>query len=519
MVAHVVEGTLDNTEDHIVEQEDVEMEEDNESENATISASMVAHVVKVVNIEDHIVEEEDVEIARDNESENTFDKEKNKLLESNDTIPLVEQVTEIQSKAEENIGCIYIHTSNEPPIIEGDNATNIEVTSNISQTEVDIVEMNSNEQKVGSNSESNEAKDEVISTISASMVAHVVEGTLDNVEDYIVEQEDVEVEKDNESENTSISVSMVAHVVEGTLDNTEDHIVEQEDVEMEEDNESENATISASMVAHVVKVVNIEDHIVEEEDVEIARDNESENTFDKEKNKLLESNDTIPLVEQVTEIQSKAEENIGCIYIHTSNEPPIIEGDNTDTIPLVEQVTEIQTKAEENIGCIYIHTSNEPPIIEGDNATNIEVTSNISETELEEVEMNSNEQKARSDSAEPNSLESLEEEKDDEVTGMSDNTKNMETAMKDILTGIVDNIATKIEITSPEKVCDSPTDDLISEGGSDCVSTDEGIDASDDDSKDSCESDELKKEKENAKEIVESEIKIENLITEIDQHT
>merc|ERR1712128_112970 len=119
------------------------------------------------------------------------------------------------------------------------------------------------------------------------------------------------------------------------------------------------------------------------------------------------------------------------------------------------------------------------------------------------------------DDAEPNSLESLEDEKVEAETAINNENKHAETAMKDILTDIVDNIASKSEMTSLENVSDTPADDLISEGGSDgCVSTDEGIAASDDDDKDSCKSDELKKD--NAKEIAASEI--ESLITEIDQH-
>jgi len=162
----------------------------------------------------------------------------------------------------------------------------------------------------------------------------------------------------------------------------------------------------------------------------------------------------------------------------------------------------------------------EQEIAEVDNTTQMEVESNISLPELEEVEMKADEINEKVDIAEPSSLDSLEEEKGDEVTSNIDGNKNAETAIKNILTDIVDKIPSNTEITSLENVCDSPADDLISEGGSDgCVSTDEGIAASDDDDKDSCKSGELRKEKDNAKEIVESEIKIENLITEIDQHT
>merc|ERR1712079_309574 len=145
----------------------------------------------------------------------------------------------------------------------------------------------------------------------------------------------------------------------------------------------------------------------------------------------------------------------------------------------------------------------------------------VSETESKE-EINEcepeNEKKTENtelDNAEPSSLESLEDEKADPETVINNENKHVETVMKDIVTDIVDNIASKSEITSLETVSDAPADDLISEGGSDgCVSTDEGIAASDDDDKDSCKSDELKKD--NAKENATSEI--ENLITEIDQH-
>jgi len=148
-----------------------------------------------------------------------------------------------------------------------------------------------------------------------------------------------------------------------------------------------------------------------------------------------------------------------------------------------------------------------------DSATKFEGESNISLPELEEVEMKT--ENLDMENAEPNSLESLDDEKSSSEKAINNENKHVETAMKDILTDIVDNIASKSEMTSLENVRDASADDLISEGGSDgCVSTDEGIAASDDDDKDSCKSDELKKD--NAKETATSEI--ENLITEIDQH-
>jgi hypothetical protein len=150
---------------------------------------------------------------------------------------------------------------------------------------------------------------------------------------------------------------------------------------------------------------------------------------------------------------------------------------------------------------------------ECDSTTQFEGESNISLPELEVVEMKT--ENTELDNAEPSSLESLEDEKDDPETVINNENKHVETVMKDIITDIVDNIASKSEITSLETVSDAPADDLISEGGSDgCVSTDEGIAASDDDDKDSCKSDELKKD--NAKELAASEI--ETIITEIDQH-
>merc|ERR1712106_1217185 len=189
----------------------------------------------------------------------------------------------------------------------------------------------------------------------------------------------------------------------------------------------------------------------------------------------------------------------------------------------IESVSEIESKEEANECSV---TPSEPEnekkteapndeldTPEADNATQFEGESNISLPELEEVEMKT--ENIHLDDAEPNSLESLEDEKVEAETAINNENKHAETAMKDILTDIVDNIASKSEMTSLENVSDAPADDLISEGGSDgCVSTDEGIAASDDDDKDSCKSDELKKD--NAKEIAESEI--ESLITEIDQH-
>eukprot|EP00092_Neocalanus_flemingeri_P004055 GFUD01004365.1.p1 GENE.GFUD01004365.1~~GFUD01004365.1.p1 ORF type:complete len:1033 (-),score=421.72 GFUD01004365.1:250-3348(-) len=211
-------------------------------------------------------------------------------------------------------------------------------------------------------------------------------------------------------------------------------------------------------------------------------------------------------MESLPEIVSEEEDDNECLDQEKTNEL-IVEHTEGLVIPLVQDEVEPEQKLEA--------MNDELEVPESDNTTQVEIESNNSIPELEEVEMKSNEHKEISDDAEPSSLESLDEEKDDEVTAIITESK---IAMQDIVTDIVDTIASKSEITSLENVCDSPADDLISEGGSDgCVSTDEGIAASDDDDKDSCKSGELQKD--NAKDIAESEIKIENLITEIDQHT
>jgi len=148
-------------------------------------------------------------------------------------------------------------------------------------------------------------------------------------------------------------------------------------------------------------------------------------------------------------------------------------------------------------------------------STSGEAESNISLPELEVVATDV--EKVVEVETEPNSLESIADEKDDAVTEPTTENKQVINVMKDIVTDIVDNITSESEITSLENVSDAHADDLISEGGSDgCVSTDEGIAASDDEDKDSLKSAELKKD--SAKDIAESENKIETLITEIDQH-
>jgi len=148
-------------------------------------------------------------------------------------------------------------------------------------------------------------------------------------------------------------------------------------------------------------------------------------------------------------------------------------------------------------------------------STSGEAESNISLPELEVV--TTDVEKVVEVETEPNSLESIADEKDDAVTEPTTENKQVINVMKDIVTDIVDNITSESEITSLENVSDAHADDLISEGGSDgCVSTDEGIAASDDEDKDSLKSAELKKD--SAKDIAESENKIETLITEIDQH-
>jgi len=191
------------------------------------------------------------------------------------------------------------------------------------------------------------------------------------------------------------------------------------------------------------------------------------------------------------------------------------EADIESTDVKIESGTENESREETTVAPCEpeIEKKTEAVNDEHDSTTQFEGESNLSLPELEEVEMKTD--NLETDNTEPSSLESLADENTSSDNVINNENKHVETAMKDILTDIVDNIASKSEMTSLENVRDAPTDDLISEGGSDgCVSTDEGIAASDDDDKDSCKSDELKKD--NAKEVAASEI--ENLITEIDQH-
>jgi len=232
--------------------------------------------------------------------------------------------------------------------------------------------------------------------------------------------------------------------------------------------------------------------------------------------------------EELTEkSENQQSENPNEEELSTMNEA--LDSSNTDIEPTdvkIESVTENESRAEiqeEPHGSMVAHMvapyepedekETEAVNDELDSTTKFEGESNISLPELEEVEMKT--ENLDMENAEPNSLESLDDEKSSSEKAINNENKHVETAMKDILTDIVDNIASKSEMTSLENVRDASADDLISEGGSDgCVSTDEGIAASDDDDKDSCKSDELKKD--NAKENATSEI--ENLITEIDQH-
>merc|ERR1712212_332566 len=232
--------------------------------------------------------------------------------------------------------------------------------------------------------------------------------------------------------------------------------------------------------------------------------------------------------EELTEkSENQQSENSNEEELSTMNEE--LDSSNTDIEPTdvkIESVTENESREEieeERHGSMVAHMvapcepedekKTEAVNDELDSTTKFEGESNISLPELEEVEMKT--ENLDMENAEPNSLESLDDEKSSSEKAISNENKHVETAMKDILTDIVDNIASKSEMTSLENVRDASADDLISEGGSEgCVSTDEGIAASDDDDKDSCKSDELKKD--NAKENATSEI--ENLITEIDQH-
>jgi len=232
--------------------------------------------------------------------------------------------------------------------------------------------------------------------------------------------------------------------------------------------------------------------------------------------------------EELTEkSENQQSENPNEEELSTMNEA--LDSSNTDIEPTdvkLESVTENELREEikeEPHGSMVAHMvapfepedekKTEAVNDELDSTTKFEGESNISLPELEEVEMKT--ENLDMENAEPNSLESLDDEKSSSEKAINNENKHVETAMKDILTDIVDNIASKSEMTSLENVRDASADDLISEGGSDgCVSTDEGIAASDDDDKDSCKSDELKKD--NAKENATSEI--ENLITEIDQH-
>jgi len=232
--------------------------------------------------------------------------------------------------------------------------------------------------------------------------------------------------------------------------------------------------------------------------------------------------------EELTEkSENQQSENPNEEELGTMNEA--LDSSNTDIEPMdvkIESVTENESTEEikeEPHGSMVAHMvasceaedEKKTKVVndELDSTTKFEGESNISLPELEEVEMKT--ENLDMENAEPNSLESLDDEKSSSEKAINNENKHVETAMKDILTDIVDNIASKSEMTSLENVRDASADDLISEGGSDgCVSTDEGIAASDDDDKDSCKSDELKKD--NAKENATSEI--ENLITEIDQH-
>jgi len=181
----------------------------------------------------------------------------------------------------------------------------------------------------------------------------------------------------------------------------------------------------------------------------------------------------------------------------------------------LESLQDIETQDENDTLKEETDIDNKLEAGECENIAEMEDETTTALPELEEVKIKTDVASDVFDNGEPSSLESLEEEKNDEITA---GNKTAETAVQDIITDIVDNIPSQNDMPSLENVCESPADDLVSEGGSDgCVSTDEGIAASDDDDKDSCKSGELKKD--NAKEISESEIQIENLITEIDQHS
>jgi len=464
-----------------------------------------------------------------------------------------------------------------------ENLTNIAnqeelITTEVSSEDNEITEeLNVVESKIDSNEANEEVISSIIGTIETNDVVEVVkipEISSDNVEEQIAEKEeaiqDGELAEDIKSETTNDEDKNILHV--NTEESNEEETSfngsceEREEVEIKEifpenTNDSEkqiNLNEDVLLDSYTIDSEKLVEEVQTEVEANIGSCIEDESNVETEKE--LVKGDIVLANQTVEENQQEDKENISQISSLLSQSddiwkyqwdnpclnPTKIEqtADSTEETAeihdeahtdvnndeLSSQEESIQSVVEVNTECLELENTeeveteiepetmkNELEILECDNSTNVEVESNISLPELEEVEIIYNEQKEISDDAEPSSLESLEEEKVDEVTAVSDDNKNMEIAMKDILTDIVENIATKIEITSPENACDSPTDDLASEGGSDCVSTDEGIAASDDDDKDSCVSDELKKD--NAKEIAESEIKIENLITEIDQHT
>merc|ERR1712228_230297 len=115
--------------------------------------------------------------------------------------------------------------------------------------------------------------------------------------------------------------------------------------------------------------------------------------------------------------------------------------------------------------------------------TSGEAESNISLPELEVVATDV--EKVVEVETEPNSLESIADVKDDAVIEPTTENKQVINVMKDIVTDIVDNITSESEITSLENVSDAHAAEL---------------------------------KKDSAKDIAESENKIEPLITEIDQH-
>jgi len=573
-------NTLDVETNIIIEREEKEVGEDTSMEKNDVE--VIENIIPSETLAEAEKEVETTEDSRDKDDDikeetnaihgaieevvvmevNQVDIEKS--TENTDTESTINKEVSVEEIDKDEIN---LNESRKTPEIIDDNKTVVEDEVSIENEEVTFTKDDNAEAVECSQIQTEELETISKGNISANNNSEVMENDKCNeVSSEKFEDETVDKEEDNnlnESGNLIVESKTTSEIEESiTVEHLEQSISEAEICESKTNVEEDViCTKSETNIEEAEQEEEIEEDIgsTEVKVEKIIEEKQIENEVDATKN------EEVPKVENILDISDgvwKCQWNLSCIDSkkEEADLPMTMQTPDAEEIAVEETTEELQPQFElskeeemddkngqiselssfDSINTVIQRTDNQLESLQDietqdendtlkeetdiDNKLEAGECENIAEMEdetttalpeLEEVKIKTDVASDVFDNGEPSSLESLEEEKNDEITA---GNKTAETAVQDIITDIVDNIPSQNDMPSLENVCESPADDLVSEGGSDgCVSTDEGIAASDDDDKDSCKSGELKKD--NAKEVSESEIQIESLITEIDQHS